>query len=295
MDITLPKLVAAASLVMAAATLPAEEVQPFYRVEVIVFNHADGRSDARPAEELADFTDLLDPERRAAEAAAEPVADDGARDDEIRAAMELLDTLAEIEQQELMPELPAWPEPFLALEYLSERMDRAWQRLETSSDHEPLAWRAWHQPLSRESTPVRVRIHDDRILGGRWLEMKPTGIPALQALADGERDALMPDWHYRLDGGIRLRQRQFMHLDVDLHWRVPGHLRAVPFFLLAKDRPEKPPFQVHRLTQSRTVRPGRLEYFDSSWLGVLVLIEELEPLDGSKIREEALPDPEVEN
>lgn len=204
--------------------------------------------------------------------------------------MELLDTLAEIEQRELIPELPVWPEPFLALDTLSQRMRNARDRIERSPDYDLLAWRGWHQPLSADRSPTRVRIHDDRILRGDWIELTPTGIPALEMVDEAGTDAVTPEWHYRLDGGIRLRQRQFMHLDVDLHWRVPAPSRSDAVFTPGPVRPEAQRFEVHRLTQSRTVRPDRLEYFDSAWLGVLVLIEELEPLDGSEVDEDARPE-----
>lgn len=281
----LPKLAAGLTALLAITSVSAEQVEPHYRVEVLVFVHADGRSDARDTGKLEDFTDLLDPERRARETSRPD--EEGEDREEIRAAMELLDTLAEIEQREIMPELPAWPEPFLALDVLSERMRDARNRIDRNPDYDLLAWRAWHQPLSSDRAPTRVRLHDGRVLDVDWIELTPTGVPALTA---GERDALMPEWHYRLDGGIRLRQRQFMHLDVDLHWRVPA--RSQPDFVSMPGplRPEAPRFEVHRLTQSRTVRPDRLEYFDSAWLGVLVLIEELEPLDGSDVDEDARPE-----
>lgn len=285
---TLLKLAAGLCALMAIMSVSAEQVEPHYRVEVLVFVHADGRSDARNTEQLEDFTGLLDPERRARETSHQ--AGEKEEADEIRAAMELLDTLAEIEQREIMPELPAWPEPFLALETLSERMRNARDRIERSPDYDLLAWRAWHQPLSPDRAPTRVRIHDGRVLDADWIELAPTGVPAMKALAESERDTLMPEWHYRLDGGIRLRQRQFMHLDVDLHWRVPARFRPDFVAMPGPLRPETPRFEVHRLTQSRTVRPDRIEYFDSAWLGVLVLIEELEPLDGSDVDEDARPE-----
>lgn len=282
---TLLKLAAGLSALLATVSVSAQLVEPHYRIEVLVFVHANGRSDARDTDQLEDFTDLLDPERRARETLRAP--GEKEEGEEIRAAMELLDTLAEIERREIMPELPAWPEPFLALETLSERMRRTRERIERSPDYDLLAWRAWHQPLSPDRSPTRVRIHDGRVLDADWIELTPTGVPAR---GQGRKDALIPEWRYRLDGGVRLRQRQFMHLDVDLHWRVPA--RSQPDFVAMPGplRPETPRFEVHRLTQSRTVRPDRLEYFDSAWLGVLVLITELEPLDGSEVDEDARPE-----
>lgn len=266
--------------------IPAEEVEPFYRVEVIVFQHVDGRPDAREVESPADFSHLLDPLQRARESRRTDAGDAEGRDEEISDAVELLETLAEIESGEMMPEMPTWPEPFLALEALSERMQDAWDRLERSGAHRPLTWRAWHQPLDSERSPRQVRLHDERLIDMDWLELTPAGIPALDG-HDGA-DALMPDFYYRLDGGIRLRQRQFMHADIELHWRERAPSPSPLRMNSRSPRPDR--LSVHRLEQSRTVRPGRLEYFDSSWLGVLLLIEELEPLDGSSVDEESRPE-----
>ena len=47
-------------------------------------------------------------------------------------------------------------------------------------------------------------------------------------------------------------------------------------------------WQLHRLQQSRIVEPGRLEYFDSSLFGVLVLIERFEQV----VPEIEIPEPQ---
>ncbi|MEX0915059.1 MAG: CsiV family protein, partial [Wenzhouxiangellaceae bacterium] len=80
-----------------------------------------------------------------------------------------------------------------------------------------------------------------------------------------------------------LRQRQFLHLDLDLVWQVPARApadrasrgRREPPVGMSTDRAENE-WLLHRLRQSRIVRPGRLEYFDSSLFGVLVRIERFE-------------------
>jgi hypothetical protein len=293
------------ALLLALLCLPfglaADPDVPHYRVEVIVFSHADGRSDARVSESFEDFSELTDPLRRA-QLAADPREDDpgrpGAADEhqampdefdereraaERDAALALIDTLAELEEGTLMPTLPTWPEPWLALEALSSKMERARVRLEDSPRHEVLAWRAWHQPLQRGRAGERVRIHDEYVIATEW-DDEPE---ATEQWIDNE--AAEPTLHYRLDGGIRLRQRQFIHLDSDLHWRSPGRPAASPWMQpmeQTEDSGENGDYEVHRLVQSRAIRAGRLEYFDSSWLGLLVLIERIQPLHGSEIESE---------
>ena len=56
----------------------------------------------------------------------------------------------------------------------------------------------------------------------------------------------------------------------------------------------EPALEVHRLEQSRTIRPERFEYFDSEWLGLLLRVtpHEIDPVeeeadDGDEAPEEA--------
>ena len=262
---------------IAALTIPltalADPETSVYRVEVIVFSHLEGRPDGRHSAEVEDFSALTDPVRRAA-AVSGSSTDTGNRDrqNEIEAALGLIEALARLEDDALTPALPAWPEPYLALESLSPRMGQALDRLERSSAHDVLTWRAWHQPLEAGITAERLRLHDDHVIKVDWIDMTPTGVALSQSSAKAHTLAHEPRFHYRLDGGLRLRQRQFMHLEVDLHWRVPPE--RSPWMTII-DPESIAGFETHRLRQSRTVRPDRLEYFDSNWLGLLVLIEQL--------------------
>ncbi|QOC21121.1 hypothetical protein IC757_08610 [Wenzhouxiangella sp. AB-CW3] len=300
MNASLNRLIACLTVAMLPGLGSAEAEVPHYRVEIIAFTHTAGASDARLQTELEDYTSLIDPlararRQQAAETEEErspddpewldrvdpeetaPVVDqpEQEREADIEAVLELIDTLADLESGELMPELPTWPETYLALESPSGTMARALQRLNDSSEYQVLTWRAWHQPLSRSLPGKRVRMHDEQVVAARWGGSGPGGLPA-----GADAQSLIPGFDYRLDGSIRLRQRQFMHFDADLVWRQPH--QASPWMSVSQLAPEPSnAFAVHRLQQSRAVRPGRLEYFDSEWLGVLVLIEEIKPLDGS--------------
>jgi hypothetical protein len=303
----LPRIASCMALFMLPIVFAADVDTPHYRVEVIVFTHVEGRSDARDMDTFQDFSALTDPLIRARRAAMPPAVERtdlhiaGDRDDEtpydpeiddaaseqtrqaeLEAVLQLIDTLADLEEGALMPDLPVWPEPYLALEQLSPKMEHALARLEGSPGHQVLSWRAWHQPLESGSAGERVRIHDDHPIAANWLELAPTGAIVSTENDGQDSPGLEPVFHYRLDGGVRLRQRQFMHLESELHWRARRETSPWTTAIEIHDQATGD-YQVHRLQQSRTVRPGRLEYFDSSWLGMLVLIEPIAPLDGSDV------------
>ncbi len=277
-----------AALVTLSPAVAAAE-KSLYRVEVIVFSHLDGRPDGRQSAVIEDFSELTDPTRRAASLPESSTGigehgdiESAARDrqNDIDSALELIDALARLEEDALSPALPEWPKPYLALESLSPRMNQALGRLERSRNHDILAWRAWHQPLEAGVTAERIRLHDDQVVAVDWIDMSPTGIALPDSSSQTRAQAHEPRFQYRLDGGLRLRQRQFMHLEVDLHWRTPRE--RSPWMTMIEENSTEG-FEIHRLQQSRTVRPDRLEYFDSSWLGLLVLIEKLVRPDGEDI------------
>jgi len=257
----------------------AEEVT-FYRVEAIVFTHMGGKSDAWPVEQPASHDGPIDPAWRAFGARQERERiEEGepAAESDLVTALNMIDTIASLESNgEALTEDPLYPEPWLALDELSEPMAKAGARLEQSGAYRVRTWLAWHQPLNEDTASRKVRIHDQYLLAIDWISMTPTG-----KLLRGQRPVetvadLAPALHYRLDGTIRLRQRQFMHADITIDWRVPEMGSASPWQIV----PDNAKIQTHRLEQSRTIRPDRFEYFDSQWLGLLLRITpyETEPV-----------------
>jgi hypothetical protein len=287
-------LVAAALAGLALAALPtpvyAEEL-PHFRVEVIVLTHTSGRSDGRLVPEIDDYTDLIDPLARVREAANSDDHEESAdRDKDLiendpEQALLLIEALSTLEQPQPDPadefDGPVYPETFINLPELSQTMANAWRRLDDSGEFQARTWRAWYQPLSRARLSPLVRIHDDRIVKLDWLRLDALGLPVIspgRATMPAAVDHILPTADYRLDGSVRLRMRQFMHFELDLAWREPSsHDPAPGFSPLADEFLPQAGFYQHRLVQSRTIRPGRLEYFDSGWLGVLVLVEPWEP------------------
>lgn len=276
------------SSILALALLVSPLAQArLFLVEVIVIGHPDGRSDQRASDELRDFSQLIDPvwiARLTAEMSADNEAGPGnapstadpgqpnelAEPAEQRPAQRPTGRLIE---SGMPVDLAHWleqgatlyPVTFSNQISLGPEMSRAWQRIDNNPGFEALAWRAWVQPVERGQRSPAVRIHDQHVIGGNWAAMfdLPEGLVAP-----------WPQSHFRLDGSLRLVQRQFLHAEIDLDWRLPisgGNIDAPPP-LLASHR-----YRVHRLEQSRTVRPDRIEYFDSSRVGVLLRIQRWDP------------------
>lgn len=290
------------AMMLAAASLSAQQpaaresqavgYPPVYRVEVIVFGHADGRSDRIRGAGPLDFTDRLDPlliaranvtaERQLAGLAGFlPVA---------RIPGEIRETTPYLEsgQQTLRPIPPVYS----ALGDLSRPIRRVMDRLLDAPDYDPVTARAWIQPAR---STAAMRIHDQTVVDRVEPEDGQRLVHVAQVLPVGPLAETPPSALdiYRLDGTLRLRRRQFLHLDLDLVWQTRA--RALTDRMPPVDQPAavtnepddgEGEWQLHRLQQSRIVQPGRLEYFDSSLFGVLVLIERFEQI---------VPEPAVSN
>lgn len=277
------------------------EYPPVYRVEAIVFRHVDGRSDRARAAAPDDFTRQLDPvlvaqANRTAQrhlsmlAGFLPVA---AIPGEIDDAMPFLQT----DEETVRPIPPA----YAALGDLSGPVQRAMTRLIDAPEYEPVIARAWMQPAPRGGTTARVRLHDQTVVDALEPEPADTENPAPVARLP-RLDTPISDMNaattaspppaleiYRVDGTIRLRRRQFLHLDLDLVWQAPVRALAESARQPGADGDADEQWQLHRLRQSRIVEPGRLEYFDSSLFGVLVRIERFEQV----VPEIEEPEPEA--
>jgi len=251
--------------------------EPAYRVEVIVFASLDGLSDERRLAEPARYAVHPDPRAHARAAAwQKPESDLPRLDEEARSradALALIDAIDALESGRRRTDAPfrggpVYPPPWQQLGALSGDMARAWQRLSDSAVHLPLAWRAWHQPLSASSRSRWMRISDQQLIDLDWLQAEAIAPEFLQQ--GPPWPWRLPEAAFRLDGQLRIRQRQFTHADLELVWQAPVASDPLP---LASERWQPAGWLSHQLSQSRTIQLGRLEYFDSSWLGVLVRIE----------------------
>jgi len=255
------------------------------RIEAIVFEPIGSRGDEWFEPELRSFADIPDVQAHARVSShqANPAedsetvseADQAESEVSVEQAMELIRTLDLLERtgqagRRSVDDGPIYPPRLVQLPTLSATMMRTWARLDDSGEFRPLTWRAWHQELHLQRVSPTLRIHDETLLHMDWLGREALLEP--YSLIPVEPIYSRPRVDYRLDGTIRIRQRQFVHAEIDLAWRVP--VAALPAPLADQEyRPDG--YLAHRLTQSRTIEPGRLEYFDSDRLGVLILIEPL--------------------
>lgn len=278
-----------ALLVLCALPLCALASDDLVRVEVLVFKYSNGQSDAWPVERLEDFSALPDPHRRAllagwtaryredlneaAEAgddpwsAADPANAESAADQRPQLPEQQGTQTPAVRPLAEDPRGPVWPERFVHEPRLSGPMQRAHDRLASSSGHEILSVTSWLQPLDRRSPSPAVRIRDDTPVSIAWLS--PPSAPFAIDRVLTQPDQILESI-YRLDGSVRIRQRQFRHADLNLVWSQRQALQPMP-------PADAVDFEVHRMRLSRPIQLGRLEYFDSAWLGVLILVEPWQP------------------
>ncbi len=258
---------------------PQLQASDLVRVEIIVFHHADGRPDRWPSAGDDTFAALPDPLALARLAAwTARLMDDAALTEDTDDLPDLPGPYA-LDQLTLMATesatdadglasplrvndgrepSPLWPTHHVGLGNLSSSMQRALDRLGRSDDYQVLTATAWLQPLSRLTVTPPVRIRGIEALHVYWGELEADN---LEIHGPIEAPRGQPRADYRLDGSLQLRQRQFRHADLDLVWRE------------LVDTDEGAELKLHRLNQSRPIRFGRLEYFDSAWLGALVLVD----------------------
>lgn len=140
-----------------------------------------------------------------------------------------------------------------------------WARLQRLQAYEPLAMAAWEQSQVDFHPPVR--IHDEEIIAERlrlpgevfWLDLagRPLFADYVHTL-------------YRLDGSAQLRRSRFLHIDLDLEYRVDDPQAGMDGRSPAAAAAE--PYRIHHLRQSRLVKTGEVHYFDTAWLGALVRV-----------------------
>lgn len=225
-----------------------------YRVEVLVFNHLDSAAIPKELEEIRSFSGY--PELGEPLAANAPV----------------------------------------KLDVMSSMMQDAQRRLRLSAGFRPLLFASWEQTRIDYHPPVR--LHDEELIA-RQLHF-PHGV----VFVDLREPLIFDDYmapYYRLDGTVQLRRSRFLHIDVDLEFRqqllprpledpVPGtaseEAPPIPVVVEADTPgdeisvgsltelldPSPGPALVFGIQQSRQVRTGQMQYFDTPFLGVLVRV-----------------------
>ena len=174
-----------------------------------------------------------------------------------------------------------------------------WQRLERLAAYQPLTRLSYEQTVY-DYHPA-VRLHNEVVLAyapdasHKNTPIPDPDLPAIAAQGTGENTVPL----YQLDGSIQLRRSRFLHVDLDLEYRLdgpawalafPGQRALEPGFSWVGNAPEpvsvdgaddEPlesgrvtpiPFELHRLRQSRQVKSDTLQYFDSAFLGAIVRV-----------------------
>jgi hypothetical protein len=221
------------------------------RVEVLVFQHANGQSDRWPATVNREFSELPDPIARAEDF---PVNFEGVS--------------PRSQSANLGPLAPSWPPLYTRTGQNSDLFQSVVERIEASSIYRVLSRVEWIQPLSRNARPQAVRLR-----GEQELQLDEDDTPPSRFVFGRPLDNEAEPASYQLDGSITVRQRQFRHIDLDLVWQEPEP-SSMAAGVLSPVAPNDSEVLIHRLRTSRPINLDRLEYFDSSWLGVIVLVQE---------------------
>jgi len=226
-----------------------------------------------------------------------------------------LDSDLELPGEEELVEDPAMA--VVHVEEMSDVMQEAWRRLRLSAPFRPEQYLSWEQ--GSEAPFPSLRLHDLQVVmvddpyadlrilpeedaDAAESEEGPAifGDPAsMEAIPEDDEPPLPdPTYYYRLDGTVMLKKTRFLHLELDLLVREAVYeeeialqqslLSAAPSYedsgyedpVNEESAPPQPSsFLEHRLTQSRQVKTGRMEYFDSPVLGMLAFITAVEAED----------------
>lgn len=281
------------SLAMCAAA-QARDNPEWIEVEVLIFIHQGGQSDAWPEQQTlaalrGQSAELIDPVQRRWQAAgtarseledmlaAWPGLDSATR----RLLFERLSTEMRtvVDVETGVPPSPWWPDPMMDRLQGLKHLQRSAQRLDQHADYQLISQLAWRQALAPAARSRYVRITGGAPVWIDWVtsppEQRGTGWRIEPTLG-------FSPMIWQLEGQLRLVQRQFTHVELDLTWREPAattHGPLRPEFL----RPNG--YRKHQLVESRTVQRERIEYIDSDWLGVLIRITPFQhPLDGIDLR-----------
>ena len=193
------------------------------------------------------------------------------------------------------------PDDLVVIAQKSTRMDAVWRRLKNSRGYRPLVFAAWEQNRTDYYPPLH--IHDEMPLGEpqRPATYFLIADPAGEDPAGENPPGANLSSFYRLDGTLQLKRSRFLHLLLDFEYREeiwqPASQSA---FLLAND-PASPTgsgnnislnknnniiksanisksygYNLYSLQQSRQISTGRMQYFDTPYLGALVLVSAID-------------------
>lgn len=245
-----------------------------YRIEVIVFRNLDATAEPEKVVALRSFSHFPDLENNKTTA---------------------VETQAGSAGDIYTPPRSDLPDDLQVITEKAFRMDDAWRRLRSSKGYRPLLYASWEQNRTDYYPPMR--IHNQTGIDSQL--RAPTNI-VIADLAAEDPLAAYRSTFYQLDGSIQLRRSRFLHLFLDLEYREDASsiLPGLGFFTGndQESREEELPAEsgtgllgrnnvqtetgtddnamqrVFRLKQNRQIRSNRMQYFDTPYFGVLVLV-----------------------
>lgn len=176
------------------------------------------------------------------------------------------------------------PDDLVAIARKSSSMDAIWRRLKSSGEYQPLLFAAWQQNRTDYYPPMR--IHDEMLLDEQL--RPPTNIMIADLAAADPLGAYVSSL-YRLDGSLQLRRSRFLHLYLDLEYRQETPQPGTQLIFFNANEPAPPDgngnrnnisksmgYSVYSLQQHRQIRTGHMQYFDTPFLGALVLVNAID-------------------
>jgi len=173
------------------------------------------------------------------------------------------------------------PDDLLVVTEKSSQMDTAWRRLRSSQNYRPLVYAAWQQNRIDYYPPIR--IHDQQIIDTR---LHSPGRFMIADLTAQDPLAAYRNNLYRIDGSLQLKRSRFLHLYLDLEYREATLQNSVEAGFLdgnamqAKSEspvPEADVYGIYELKQNRQISTGKMQYFDTPFIGALVYVTSIQP------------------
>jgi hypothetical protein len=82
---------------------------------------------------------------------------------------------------------------------------------------------------------------------------------------------------YQLEGSVQLRRSRFLHLFLDLEYRLAAPTDTGVDMNFFPDTNDSKKFAIYTLKQNRQVRTQQWQYFDTPYFGALVLVSAIAP------------------
>lgn len=289
-SVRLYRLLPALLSLLAVTPAPADDVTPWYQVDVVVFAHADtsdqevwvddpgtpnmakavvlAPSSASPG--LGQTLNALFGDTDQDQALADFIDADGGTDDTAPVAFRLLPDDAQ-------------------------QLNAVVARLNGAADYRVLYHAAWRQPGYSPDKSIPVRIHVDpygtqSAMLAAWDQAaaqagdgQPAGAANAAAVSaqdepSGGSDDNPPAQIWRINGIIAVTQSRYVHMDVDLLYQVqtPADTASEAADLAVTD-PDASVTHTYRMKQSRRILNSGLYYFDHPEFGVLAKVTPYQP------------------